>query len=70
MVPMAAIAIWLLAAGAPLYAPYEAALGPGAALDDQRLAGLIMLLAGIRALALALAPLFPDPLEPLLLSFL
>lgn len=61
MVPMAAIAIWLLVAGAPLYAPYAAALGPGAALDDQRLAGLIMLLAGIPALALALAPPLPRP---------
>jgi cytochrome c oxidase assembly factor CtaG len=55
MAPMAAIAIWLQAAGAPLYEPYEAALGPGAALDDERLAGLIMLLAGIPAVALALA---------------
>ena len=60
MVPMAAIAIWLLAAGAPLYEPYEAALGPGAALDDQRLAGVIMLAAGIPALALALVSL-PSP---------
>jgi cytochrome c oxidase assembly factor CtaG len=60
MVPMAAIAVWLLAAGAPLYAPYEAALGPAAALDDQRLAGLVMLLAGIPALALALVRL-PAP---------
>jgi len=61
MVPMAAIAIWLLATGAPLYEPYEAALGPGSALDDQRLAGLIMLLAGVPALALALASPFPRP---------
>jgi cytochrome c oxidase assembly factor CtaG len=60
MVPMAAIAVWLLAAGAPAYEPYEAALGPGAALDDQRLAGLIMLAAGIPALALALISL-PSP---------
>jgi putative membrane protein len=60
MVPMAAIAIWLLAAGAPLYEPYQAALGPSAALDDQRLAGLIMLAAGIPALALALVSL-PSP---------
>jgi putative membrane protein len=57
MVPMAAIAIWLLAAGAPLYEPYEVALGPVGALDDQRLAGLIMLAAGIPALALALVSL-------------
>lgn len=61
MVPMAAIAIWLLAAGAPLYGPYEAALGPGGALDDQRLASLIMLVAGIPALALALASPLPRP---------
>jgi putative membrane protein len=60
MVPMAAIAIWLLAAGAPVYEAYEAALGPGAALDDQRLAGLIMLLAGVPALALTLLTL-PSP---------
>jgi putative membrane protein len=60
MVPMAAIAVWLLAAGTPVYEPYEAALGPGAALDDQRLAGLIMLAAGLPALALALASL-PSP---------
>jgi cytochrome c oxidase assembly factor CtaG len=56
MVPMAAIAVWLLAAGAPVYAPYEAALGPGAALDDQRLAGAIMLAAGVPALALVSLP--------------
>lgn len=55
MIPMAAIAIWLLAAGAPLYGPYEAALGPGAALADQRLAGLIMLATALPALAIALA---------------
>jgi cytochrome c oxidase assembly factor CtaG len=60
MVPMAAIAVWLLAAGAPLYEPYEAALGRGAALDDQHLAGLIMLAAGIPALALAMVSL-PAP---------
>lgn len=56
MVPMAAIAAWLLAAGAPVYESYEATLGAGAALDDQRVAGLIMLAAGVPALALALAP--------------
>jgi putative membrane protein len=61
MVPMAAVSIWLLAAGAPVYEPYAAALGPGAALDDQRLAGLIMLAAGIPALALALATARPAP---------
>jgi putative membrane protein len=59
MVPMAAISIWLLAAGAPLYAPYREALGASAALADQRLAGLIMLAAAIPAFALALA----SPLE-------
>ena len=60
MAPMAAVAIWLIAAGAPLYEPYEVALGHGAALDDQRLAGLIMLAAGIPALGLALVSL-PSP---------
>lgn len=55
MVPMAAISVWLLAAGAPVYGPYEAALGTTAALHDQRLAGLIMLAAAIPALAVALA---------------
>jgi cytochrome c oxidase assembly factor CtaG len=60
MVPMAAIAIWLLAAGTPVYEPYREALGTGAALDDQRLAGLIMLAAGIPALAVALVSL-PAP---------
>jgi putative membrane protein len=55
MVPMAAIAVWLLAAGEPVYDPYRLALGSGAALDDQRLAGLIMLAAAIPALAVALA---------------
>jgi putative membrane protein len=60
MVPMAVIAVWLFAAGAPQYEPYEVALGPGAALDDQRLAGVIMLAAGIPALALALVSL-PSP---------
>jgi putative membrane protein len=55
MVPMAAIAVWLLAAGAPLYGPYELALGSAGALADQRLAGLIMLAAAIPALVVALA---------------
>jgi putative membrane protein len=55
MVPMAAISIWLLASGAPLYEPYRAALGTGAALRDQRIAGLIMLAAAIPAFAVALA---------------
>jgi putative membrane protein len=55
MVPMAAISVWLLAAGAPVYGPYQAALGTTSALHDQRLAGLIMLAATIPALAVALA---------------
>lgn len=61
MVPMGAIAIWLLAVGTPVYEAYEAALGPGAALDDQRLAALIMVLAGVPALVLALASPFAWP---------
>lgn len=64
MVPMAAVSIWLLAAGAPLYEPYEAALGRGAALDDQRLAGAIMLAAGVPALGLALVDLRPSRPSP------
>jgi cytochrome c oxidase assembly factor CtaG len=55
MVPMAAVSVWLLAAGAPVYGPYREALGAAAALQDQRVAGLIMLAAAIPALALALA---------------
>jgi putative membrane protein len=55
MVPMGLVAAWLLAAGAPLYEPYEAALGTSAALDDQRLAGVIMLAAAVPAFAVALA---------------
>ena len=55
MVPMAMVAAWLLAASAPLYPPYEAALGTAGALHDQRLAGLIMLAAAVPALAIALA---------------
>jgi putative membrane protein len=55
MVPMAAISAWLLAAGAPVYEPYRAALGAPAALADQRLAALIMLAAAMPALGLALA---------------
>ncbi|MBS1844816.1 MAG: cytochrome c oxidase assembly protein [Actinobacteria bacterium] len=54
MVPMAAISIWMLAAGSPLYEPYEAALGASAAAADQRLAGAIMLAAALPALAIAL----------------
>jgi cytochrome c oxidase assembly factor CtaG len=55
MVPMAAISVWLLAAGTPVYAPYESALGAPAALHDQRLAALIMLAAALPAVGLALA---------------
>jgi cytochrome c oxidase assembly factor CtaG len=55
MAPMAFIAAWLLAASAPLYPPYEAALGTTAALHDQRVAGLIMLAAALPAFAVALA---------------
>jgi putative membrane protein len=55
MAPMAGVSAWLLVAGAPVYEPYQAALGTTAALHDQRLAGLIMLAATIPALALALA---------------
>jgi putative membrane protein len=61
MVPMAAISVWLLAAGAPLYEPYRLALGAGTALDDQRLAGLIMLAAAIPAFAVALAAPGSEP---------
>jgi putative membrane protein len=55
MVPMAAIAVWLLTTGSPVYGPYREALGTTAALHDQRVAGLIMLAAAIPALALAAA---------------
>jgi cytochrome c oxidase assembly factor CtaG len=74
MVPMALVAAWLLAAGAPLYRPYEAALGTAAALHDQRLAGAIMLAAALPAFAVALAaplaaragtrPAEPPPRDP------
>jgi cytochrome c oxidase assembly factor CtaG len=55
MVPMAANSVWLLLAGGPLYEPYRLGLGQAEALHDQRLAGLIMLLAAVPALAVALA---------------
>jgi putative membrane protein len=55
MVPMAAISVWLLASGTPVYAPYGAALGAPGALHDQRLAALIMLAAAMPAVGLALA---------------
>jgi cytochrome c oxidase assembly factor CtaG len=54
MIPMAAISFWLLLSPTPLYGPYQLALGPMAALSDQRLAGLIMLAASAPALAIAL----------------
>jgi cytochrome c oxidase assembly factor CtaG len=55
MVPMALVSAWLLLEAAPVYQPYAEALGSAGALHDQRLAGLIMLLAGVPAFALALA---------------
>lgn len=55
MVPMAAVSLWLLTAGAPVYPGYAEALGTPAALQDQRIAGAIMLAAALPALALALA---------------
>ena len=60
---MAFFAAWLLAASAPLYPPYEAALGTSAALHDQRVAGVIMLAAALPAFAVALAlpPIFGRP---------
>jgi putative membrane protein len=65
MVPMAIIGIWLLVAGAPVYAHYRDALGATRALHDQRAAGLIMLLAGVPAFAVVplarLARLIPAP---------
>ena len=51
MVPMAIVGVWLLVAGAPVYAHYRDALGATGALHDQRAAGLIMLLAGVPAFA-------------------
>jgi cytochrome c oxidase assembly factor CtaG len=53
MVPMAIIAAWLLAAGSPVYGHYRDALGATAALHDQRVAGLIMLLVCVPAFAVA-----------------
>jgi putative membrane protein len=55
MVPMGLVSAWLLLAGAPVYEPYRHALGVVAALHDQRLAGVIMLVAGAPALVTALA---------------
>ncbi len=52
MVPMAAIALWLLLAPDPVYGHYLGTLG-GQALADQRLAGVIMLACGVPAFAIA-----------------
>jgi putative copper resistance protein D len=49
MIPMAIIGVWLVAAGSPIYAHYRDALGTAAALHDQRVAGWIMLIAGVPA---------------------
>lgn len=57
MVPMLAVAGWLLAAGAPLYAACRVALGAGPALHDQRIAGLVMALGAIPAFGLTAAAL-------------
>jgi putative membrane protein len=65
MVPMTIVGVWLLAAGAPVYAHYRDALGVAGALHDQRAAGLIMLLAGVPAFAVVplarAARLIPAP---------
>jgi cytochrome c oxidase assembly factor CtaG len=55
MVPMGLVSLWLLVSGAPVYAPYGHALGAVAAVHDQRVAGEIMLVAGVPALVTALA---------------
>jgi putative membrane protein len=70
MVPMAIVGVWLLVAGAPVYAHYRDALGATGALHDQRAAALIMLLAGVPAFGVVplarLARLVPAPsLRPL-----
>jgi cytochrome c oxidase assembly factor CtaG len=65
MIPMAIVGVWLLAAGAPVYAHYRDALGPSGAVQDQHTAGLIMLLAGVPAFGVVplarLARLIPAP---------
>jgi putative membrane protein len=65
MVPMAIVGVWLLVAGAPVYAHYRDALGATGALRDQRAAGLIMLVAGLPAFAVVplarMARLVPAP---------
>jgi putative membrane protein len=50
MVPMAVVAAWLSAAPSPVYGHYVALLGP-AALHDQRVAAMIMWIAGLPAFA-------------------
>jgi putative membrane protein len=55
MVPMGLVSLWLLVATSPVYAPYGQALGAVAAVHDQRVAGLIMLIAGVPAFVTALA---------------
>jgi putative membrane protein len=55
MVPMGLVSIWLLLAHAPVYEPYGHALGAVAALHDQQVAGVIMLVAGLPAFVAALA---------------
>ncbi|MFZ0388268.1 MAG: cytochrome c oxidase assembly protein [Solirubrobacteraceae bacterium] len=65
MVPMAIVGVWLLAAGAPVYAHYRDVLGSAGALHDQRAAALVMLIAGVPAFAVVplarLARLIPAP---------
>jgi cytochrome c oxidase assembly factor CtaG len=53
MAAMAAVSVCLLLAPAPVYAPYESALGAASALRDQKLAGVIMFACGFPALLLA-----------------
>jgi cytochrome c oxidase assembly factor CtaG len=48
MLPMALIALWLAAAPNPVYGHYLGALGP-AAIHDQRLAAMVMLVGGLPA---------------------
>jgi putative membrane protein len=50
MLPMALIALWLAAAPNPVYGHYLGTLGP-AAIHDQRLAALVMLVGGLPAFA-------------------
>jgi putative membrane protein len=64
MAPMAAISAWLLLAAAPVYGPYRADLGAVAGLHDQRLAAVIMLIAGVPAFALIAFRREPRALAP------